>query len=159
VAGAEEHVVARHDQRAVLGGSEVDELWASASAHPARVGHHVAVDAEPRDAAVGIDVEAQVREALVRVDLEVVLRAASERRVRAREDGRPAQIVREERGDRRVALDARALDRARRRVISGEERGVDHERAHDAGEPEADDRGVEIGMRPRRRVRVVAATT
>ncbi len=56
-----------------------------------------------------------------------------------------------------MTFDARALDRARGRVVAGEERGIDHHRADDARQAKPDDRRVEVGMRAGRRVRVVAA--
>ena len=58
VARPEEHVAAGDDQAAVLGGGEID-LAAPPQARP--VGDDLAVDAQPRDAAVGKDPQAQVR--------------------------------------------------------------------------------------------------
>ena len=55
---AEEHVAARHDDAAVLGGGQVD---LAAQSQPLPVGHHFAVDAQARDAAVGKDPQPQVR--------------------------------------------------------------------------------------------------
>ena len=147
VARAEEHVVAGDDETAVLRRREVDELRAVAPAHPARARHDVAVHAETRDAAVRVDVEAQMGEPLRDVDLEAVLRIAGE--LGPREDLGPLHVAREERRDVGVPLDARAFDRARLRVVALEVRGVDDEAAHHAGETEADDARVVVGVRAR----------
>ena len=144
---AEELVITSNDEPSVLRSGEVDELGARELSRPASAGHDVTVDAQACDAAIWVNVESQMGETLRDVDGEEVLAVALQ--VHARKDRRPLNFIGGELRDVGVAVDARALDRARFRVIAFEERRVDDEPADDAREAEPDDRGVVIGIEAR----------
>ena len=76
---SEEHVAAGDDHAAVFDRGEID---VAAPAQPLPVGHDVAVDAQPGDAAVGEDSQSHVRRGDRGVDREQVVRVALQRRAR-----------------------------------------------------------------------------
>ncbi len=114
-----------------------------------RVGHRLAVDAQPGDPAVGEDGQPDVGEALRRSATSNSLRA-SPATAAARDQGRP--LGRGQLGGRRVALGPARLDRHLGRVVAGEEGGVDDDAADDARRAEPDDRAGRCRGSRRRRV-------
>src|SRR5688572_28209454 len=128
----------------MLRGGEVDELRPVRAAHPSRLGEHVTVNAETRDAAVGEDREPEMREALGGAHLEAILRIALQ--VGALQDLRPFDLVPEEIRDIGIARDRRALEHARLRIIAFEVRRVDDDTTDDPGEAESNDADVVLAV-------------
>ena len=129
---SKEHVAARDDETAVLGSPEIDF-----ATPPERlpVCGDAAVDAQPRDAAVGVDAKAHVRRQRRAGNRQQVLRVAAERR--ARQDLAPrgnAQHV-----DARHALSVGGIDGTRGRKVSFEVGRVDVHAGHVPARAQAHD--------------------
>ena len=114
------------------------------SGSSARVGHHLAVHAQPGHAAVRVDGQPHVGEPRAGTSTANALRlspASGERGTSG------AQSAAASAAGVRVAVEPAALDRGVRRVVAGEERGVDDDAVHHAGRAEPDDRPVVAGRR------------
>src|SRR5205823_13476513 len=134
VAGAEEHVAAALDDRAVLERREVDE-----ARRELRV--DLAVYAQARDAAVGDDLELDVGEPTICFDLKLVLGVARQLAARDLDPVRaidPAQVER--------VVDLGGEHAARLGEVAAEERGVDDDATNAPGHAESHDAPVVIAV-------------
>ena len=122
VAVAEEHVAAGDDQAAVLHRREVD--LAGGRTSRGQSGSDLAVDAQPRDAAVREDVEPQVGDA-ARCPFRIgnrFLAVALERRARQDLDARRLAVSS---AGARMPVDRAGVERAGFGIVAAEEAGVD----------------------------------
>ncbi len=136
---SEEHVAAGDDHAAVLGRGEID-VTAQAETRPIR--QDVAVDAQPRHAAVGKDAQPQVRRATATLDGKDVVRIAGQRG--PRQNLRPLgarHIV-----GRRHAWNVTRLERAGFGIVPLEVGRLDVHDARDSRSAEADDAPVVAGL-------------